>query len=99
MSIARIGECRAKEGQAEEVAEFIQSVIVPGVLSSTGCQSCEAWQSDDEPTRFTIIEIWDSVEAHQNAVMQIDPADIARFREIVAEMTSAGYFSRTRGKE
>lgn len=97
MSIARIGECRAREGQATAAAAFIQTVIVAGVASSPGCRSCHAWQSQDDPHHFYIIEVWDSVEAHQNAVMQIDPADIARFRELVAEMTAAGYFDEVGG--
>jgi hypothetical protein len=96
MSVVRVGECRAKEGQAVSVAEFVQSVIVAGVKASPGCQDCYAWQSQDDPARFMIVELWESVEAHSNAVMQIDPADIARFREIVAEMTSSGYFDEVR---
>jgi quinol monooxygenase YgiN len=92
MSIARIGECRAKPGQATALAEFIQSVIVPGVLSSPGCLSCHAWQSHDDPTRFFIVEVWESVGAHQKAVTHIEPEEIERFRAIVAEMKSEGYF-------
>jgi quinol monooxygenase YgiN len=98
MSIARIGECRAKDGQAAAVAEFVQSVIVAGVADSPGCLSCHAWQSHDDPHRFFIIEVWESVEAHGNAVMQIAREEIARFREIVGEMSSAGYFEEVRGK-
>ena len=92
MSVARIGECRAKPGQAAAVAEFVQAVIVAGVKAAPGCVDCTAWQSHDDPERFFIMEVWESVAAHGNAVMQIDPAEIARFREIVAEMTSSGYY-------
>lgn len=92
MSVIRVGDCRAKAGQEAAVAEFVKKVIVAGVKTSPGCLDCYAWQSHDDPARFMIVEIWDSVAAHANAVMQIDPADIARFREIVAEMTSSGYY-------
>jgi len=60
MSIAYIGESQAKPGQAENLRDFILSVVAPAVRALHGCESCTVVQSEADPSRFTAIEIWAS---------------------------------------
>ena len=76
MSISRIGEMRAREGQEDALRAFLESVVLPAVESSAGCQLCQMFQSQEDPTRFIIIEVWDNVEAHKASVQNISPQAI-----------------------
>ena len=69
MSITRIGESQAKPelteavstGSVRRLRDFLLS-IMPTIKSSQGCESVTLYQSQDDPTKFTMIEVWDSVE-------------------------------------
>lgn len=91
MSVARIGETQAKEGKEEELRDFLLSII-PGIKASAGCQSCQLFQSQEEPEKFLMIEVWDSVESHQAAVQEISPEEINRIRTLLAGAPSGRYF-------
>jgi len=92
MSIARIGEFHAQEGQTEALRDFIMTHVVPGIADSPGCASCQVWQSEDDPRRFTIIEIWESREAHRASVRQIPPELIQQVRTLIADPPTGGYY-------
>ena len=68
MSIAYVGQSHAKSGQSDKLREFMRSVVLPAVRSSSGCESCLMLQSEDDPTRFIGIEVWTSIEAHRAAI-------------------------------
>ncbi len=91
MSVARIGETQAKEGAEEELRDFLQSII-PGIKASAGCLSCQLFQSQEEPGKFLMIEVWDSVESHQAAVQEISPEEIKRIRTLLAGAPSGRYY-------
>ncbi|MFT3895936.1 MAG: antibiotic biosynthesis monooxygenase [Anaerolineales bacterium] len=91
MSIARIGETQAKPESIEELRKFWLS-IMPGIKATKGCEFVTLYQSQEDPTRFTMIEIWDSVESHKAAVMDISPDDIAKVRTMLASAPSGSYF-------
>lgn len=93
MSIYRLGEMQAQPGQEEALRAFLLSVVRPGVESSAGCQSCQVFQNQAEPTRFTIIETWDSQEAHQTAVTHISPAEIERVKQMLAAAPTGAYYA------
>lgn len=93
MSIARIGETQAKPESIEDLRSFLQS-IMPGIQATKGCESVTLYQSQADPTRFTMIEIWDSVESHKAAVQDISPEDIAKVRTMLASAPRGEYFSR-----
>jgi len=61
MTITRIGETQAKPETTEALRDFLIS-IMPMIKSSQGCESVTLYQSHDDPTKFTMIEIWDSLE-------------------------------------
>ena len=91
MSITRIGEFQAKPESINAMREFLIS-IMPGIKSSHGCESVQLYQSQDDPTRFTMVEVWDSVESHQASVKNITPEQLAEIRAILASPPSGQYY-------
>ena len=91
MSISRIGEVQAKEGLTDELRDFLIS-IMPGIKSSEGCESVQLYQSADDPSKFMMIEVWDSVESHQASVKNIPPEKLGEIRPLLATSPSGSYF-------
>jgi len=83
MSITRIGETQAKPESTEALHNFLLS-IMPMIKSSQGCESVTLYQSHDEPTKFTMTEVWDSVESHQASVKNIPPEMLTKIRPLLA---------------
>lgn len=92
MSITRIGETQAKLELTETLRDFLLS-IMPMIKSSQGCEAVTLYQSHNDPTKFTMIEVWDSVESHQASVKNIPPEMLAEIRPLLASAPSGGYFS------
>ncbi len=92
MSVAYIGHSQAKEGESEEFREFLTSVVAPAVQASQGCESCQVFQSQEEPTKFVVVEVWTSVEAHRASVKTIPASSIEAFMKLVAGPPSGGYY-------
>ena len=93
MSIARIGKTQAKPESIEALRQFLLS-IMPGIRATKGCESVALYQSQEDPTHFTMIEIWDSIEAHKAAIQEISPDDIAKVKTMLASAPRGEYFSR-----
>ena len=93
MTVTRIGEMKARQGQEAALRAFFDTIIVPAVQSSPGIQSCHLLQNQDEPTRFIFIEVWDSIEAHQASAKNIDPNQIDRVMKLLADTPRGEYFS------
>ncbi len=98
MSVARIGETQAKPETTETLRDFLIS-IMPGIKSSQGCESITLYQSQDDPTKFTMIEIWDSIESHQASVKNISPEMLAEIRLLLASAPSGSYYDLIHQKE
>lgn len=91
MSISRIGEVQAKPELVTELREFLLSII-PGIQASEGCESVQLYQREDDPSRFLMIEVWDSVESHQASVKNIPPEKLGEIRPLLATSPSGSYF-------
>ncbi len=91
MSISRIGEVQAKPELVNELREFLLSII-PGIQASEGCESVQLYQSEDDPSRFLMIEVWDTVESHQASVKNIPPEKLGEIRPLLATSPSGSYF-------
>lgn len=91
MSISRIGEVQAKPELVTELREFLLS-IMPGIQASKGCESVQLYQSEDDPSRFLMIEVWDTVESHQESVKNIPPEKLGEIRPLLATSPSGSYF-------
>src|SRR5512145_1918382 len=92
MSVTRIGEMQAKEGFTEALQDFLIS-IMPMIKSSKGCESVQLYQSQDDTSKFTMIEIWDSTESHQASVRNIPPEKLGEIRPLLAGSPSGSYFN------
>ncbi len=92
MSIYRIGETQAKPETIEALREFLISII-PGIKGSAGCESVQLFQSSDDPTKFTMIEVWDSVESHQASVKNISPELLSQIRPLLGSAPGGSYFN------
>ena len=97
MTITRIGETQAKPELTEALHDFLLS-IMPIIKSSQGCESVTLYQSHDDPTRFTMIEVWDSIESHQASVKNIPPEMLTEIRPLLASAPSGGYFALIRSQ-
>ena len=95
MSISRIGEVQAKEGVAEELREFLLS-IMPGIKSSEGCESVQLYQSAADPSKFMMIEVWDNVQSHQASVENIPTEKLGEIRPLLATSPSGSYYKLIR---
>jgi heme oxygenase (mycobilin-producing) len=93
MSITRIGETQAKPELTDALRDFLVS-IMPMIKASQGCESVTLYQSHEDPAKFTMIEIWDSIEAHQASVKNIPPEMLVQIRPLLASAPSGGYFSQ-----
>ncbi len=91
MSVARIGEFHSAPGKAEELKDFLFSII-PIIQSSEGNESVRLYQNHDDPTRFTMLEIWDSIESHQASVKNIPPEMLAEIRPLLGNGPSGSYY-------
>lgn len=72
MSTTRINTFHAKDGMANNLREFLISII-PIIEQSQGCESCRLLQGQDDANEFVVIEVWASVAAHQASVKNIPP--------------------------
>lgn len=86
MSVAYIGQAKAKDGEAENLKTLYLTVVAPALDSAHGCESFQLFQSQEDPGQFIGIEVWDSVESHRASVKHISPDDIAKFRASVENM-------------
>jgi len=91
MSITRIGEFQANSESTETLQNFLLS-IMPIIRSSQGCESVTLYQSRDNLTKFSMIEVWDNIESHQASVKNIPPEKLAEIKPLLASAPSGGYF-------
>ncbi len=97
MSITRIGEFQAKQESIEEMRDFLIS-IMPGIKSSQGCESVQLYQSQDDPTKFTMIEVWNNIDSHRASVKNISSEDLAKIRPLLASAPGGAYFDLVQEK-
>ena len=98
MSVARIGETQAKPETTEALRDFLIS-IMSGIKSSQGCESVALYQSQDDSTKFTMIEIWDSIESHRASVKNIPPEMLAEIKPLLASAPRGSYYNLLHKKE
>ena len=91
MSVTRINEFQAREGKGDTLRELIRS-FVPFIETSPGCHSCQLLQNQDDSTRIVVIEVWDSVEAHQESAKNIPPGTLEEATLLLAGPPQGGYY-------
>src|SRR5215831_15475288 len=91
MTIIRIGEFNAKSETIEALISFLHS-IMPLIKSAQGCVSVTLYQSQTDATKFTMIEMWESIESHQASVKNIPPEMLTEIRPLLASAPSGASF-------
>ena len=91
MSIARIGNFTGRPGQIDELKDFLYS-IMPIIESAQGCESVQLFQSQEDQTKFAMIEVWDSVESHRASVKNIPQEKLAEIRPLLGSAPSGSYY-------
>ena len=91
MSVVRIGSTQARPELAQELRDFLITII-PLIKSSQGCESVQLYQSQNDPTKFTIIEVWDSIESHQASIKNIPAEKLSEIRPLLGSAPSGVYF-------
>ena len=91
MSVYRIGETQAKPETIEALRDFLIS-IMSGIKESAGCESVQLFQSKEDPTKFTMIEVWDSLESHKASVKEIPPELLSQIRPLLGAAPSGSYY-------
>lgn len=66
---------------------------MPMIKSSDGCESVQLQQCQEDPAKFMMIEVWDSIESHQASVKNIPPQSLAEIQSILASTPSGGYYN------
>ena len=97
-----IGEVQAKPELTEAISplhsvamhrlrDFLIS-IMPMIRSSQGCESVQLYQAQDDPTKFTMIEVWDSIKSHQASVKNIPTEKLSEIRPLLATAPGGNYY-------
>jgi quinol monooxygenase YgiN len=92
MSVTRINHFEAKSGMASDLREFLISII-PLIKHSSGCESCQFLQDQENFEKFVVIEVWVSRDAHQASVKNIPPEKIGAVMPLLATQPTGFYFS------
>jgi quinol monooxygenase YgiN len=91
MSVARVGEFRAADGQGDALAAFLASIRTI-ILDAEGAISCEVLRDQADPNRFLVIERWQTAEAHQASVKNIPPDLFKQAMALFAATPKGSYF-------
>lgn len=91
MSVTRINEFHAREGQEEALRALIES-FVPIITASEGCHRCDVLQQQDDPAHIIVIEVWGSPDAHQAATKNIPPDALQAAMALLAAPPQGAYF-------
>ena len=97
MAITRINQFQAKPDKAAALCDFLRSIIAR-IIDAPGCRSCELLVQRDDPTRLAIIEVWDSVDAHQASVSRIPPALLQQAQTLLAGPAQGAYYHPASGE-
>ena len=92
MSIYRIGSFQARPDLLQEMQDFLASIMTL-IKSAEGCEAVQLFQNQEDPTKFTMIEIWDSVKSHRESVKNIPPEKLAEIGPLLAAAPSGHYYN------
>ena len=91
MAITRINHFEAKSGSAADLRAFLTSVV--SVIEATpGCRSVRLLEALDEPQQLVIVEVWDSVAAHQAAAGAIPASQLGKVMALFAAPPTGEYY-------
>jgi quinol monooxygenase YgiN len=90
VSVTRLNHFHARQETVDALRQQLQAVVTQ-VRASDGCESVQLLRGTEDPTRFFVIEVWASVEAHQASFKNATPEQIQAVMALLAEPPS-GYY-------
>ena len=91
MSIVRVNEFTAAAEKSAELFTFLQT-LVPYILSSEGCISCELLKHHEHDDQFMMIERWDIIENHQLAITNYPQDDMQAAMSLFGAAPKGNYY-------
>ncbi len=92
MTITRINEFHAREGEGEGLFTLVKSFL-PQIEKTAGCRSCKLLRHHQDPNRLVVVEEWDSVEAHQAARQSIPSETMVEAMKLLAAPPTGEYWT------
>lgn len=92
MPITRINDFRAQAGQEAALRDALLSLL-PGIAAAAGCISVRLLHDAQDATRFVVLEVWESVDAHRASLQGFDPDDFAHVMKLFARPPSGQYLA------
>jgi quinol monooxygenase YgiN len=92
VSVTRINEFRARDGQSQRVEDFLTS-IVSAIEALEGCRSCRLLQNLDDERSFVVVELWDSLDAHKASAKDIPSEQLEEIMQLLASPPQGRYFA------
>jgi quinol monooxygenase YgiN len=92
MSITRINEFRAQEGNGDALHKLLKS-SVPVIEGSAGCLSCQVLRSQKDRNHIIVIEVWENIEAHQASLKTIPPEIFLEAKKLLAVPPTGEYYN------
>lgn len=90
MAITRLNYFTAKPDQREALAAFLSDVVA-AVHKAEGCVSCRLLTDHRDPLEFVILEVWETVDAHQKAAGMIPKERISVVMQYLARPPRGEY--------
>ena len=72
---------------------FLTSVVTD-VRAAPGCRSCDLYEALDDPERFSVLEVWDTVEAHKAAGRALAPSRLEEAMTLLGTPALGTYYRR-----
>lgn len=91
MSVVRINEFRALDGRRDDLREAL-SAILPSIREAAGCIACQLLESQDDPQKFVVLEVWTTRQAHTEAALDIPAERLRRTMTLVADVPRGEFF-------
>ena len=98
MPITRINEFRAKPGRGPSLRTFLTSVVTD-VRAAPGCRACTLYEALDDPERFAVIEVWNTVEDHKAAGRALAPARLQEAMTLLGAPAVGTYYHSVAGTD
>lgn len=92
MSVTRINEFRAIDGRQDELRLALTNLL-PSIRASEGCLSVHLLQSESDPTRVVVVEVWRDHSTHQAAARAIPQTSLHKVMPLLATLPLGGYYS------
>ena len=93
MTITRINEFTAADGKADELYNFLNS-LAPFINGSEGCELYQVLRSEEEDGCFVVLEQWQSITHHQQALARYPKEDMQAARPLFGAPPKGRYFRR-----